>query len=38
MHVQHASDRVYKLVYFANGELCAGWQPGQQVLWRHAHG
>lgn len=34
MHERHASGRVYKLVYFSNGELCGGWQPGQDVLWR----
>jgi len=34
MHQRHASGRVYKLVYFANGELCGGWQPGHDVLWR----
>jgi len=34
MHARHASGRVYKLVYFANGELCGGWQPGRDVLWR----
>ena len=32
MHRRHASGDVYKLVYFANGELCAGWEPGHEVL------
>lgn len=32
MHRRHASGDVYKLVYFANGQLCAGWDPGQDVL------
>jgi hypothetical protein len=32
MHRRHAEGRVYKLVYFANGQLCAGWQPGQDLL------
>ena len=33
MQQKHASDRVYKLIYFANGELSADWQPGQRTLW-----
>ncbi|PZQ67177.1 MAG: hypothetical protein DI563_21950 [Variovorax paradoxus] len=32
MHRRHASGDVYKLVYFANGQLCAGWEPGHDVL------
>jgi len=32
MHRRHASGDVYKLVYFANGQLCAGWDPGHEVL------
>ncbi|WP_066269596.1 hypothetical protein [Hydrogenophaga palleronii] len=32
MHERHASGEVYKLVYFANGQLCAGWDPGHDVL------
>lgn len=32
MHQRHASGDVYKLVYFANGQLCAGWDPGHDVL------
>ncbi len=27
------SGRVYKLVFHANGHLCAGWQPDRHVLW-----
>lgn len=34
MHARHASDRVYKLIHFANGELAADWQPGRHALWR----
>ena len=32
MHERHASGDIYKLVYFANGQLCAGWEPGHDVL------
>ncbi|WP_225785052.1 hypothetical protein [Xenophilus sp. Marseille-Q4582] len=32
MHRRHASGDVYKLVYFANGQLCSGWEPGHEVL------
>lgn len=32
MHRQHDSGRVYKLVYHANGNLCAGWNPERHVL------
>ncbi|MET3496440.1 hypothetical protein [Variovorax boronicumulans] len=32
MHERHASGDVYKLVYFADGQLCAGWEPGHDVL------
>lgn len=38
MHDRHAEGRVYKLVYFANGQLCAGWQPGHDVLLDTRHG
>ena len=38
MHQQHDSGRIYKLVYFANGELCGGWEPGRHVLWKAPHG
>ena len=30
------SGRIYKLVFHANGHLCAGWQPDRHVLWRPA--
>ena len=30
---QEASGRVYKLVFHANGNLCAGWQPDRDILW-----
>lgn len=32
MHARHATGDVYKLVYFADGQLCAGWEPGHDVL------
>ena len=32
MHERHATGDIYKLVYFANGQLCAGWEPGHDVL------
>ncbi|MFM9928019.1 hypothetical protein VLK31_33965 [Variovorax sp. H27-G14] len=32
MHQRHASGDVYKLVYFPDGQLCAGWEPGHDVL------
>lgn len=32
MHRRHASGDIYKLVYFANGQLCSGWEPGHEVL------
>lgn len=38
MHHRHDDGRVYKLVYFANGELCSGWEPNRNVLWRASHG
>lgn len=34
MHRFHNSGRIYKLVMHANGNLCAGWDPEQHVLWR----
>jgi len=30
---EHASGRIYKLVFHANGNLCAGWNPETDVLW-----
>lgn len=38
MERQHASGDVYKLVFFANGKLCSGWQPDRNVLWDARHG
>jgi len=32
MHRQHASGNVYKLVFHANGNLCADWNPQRNVL------
>lgn len=34
MHRRHASGDIYKLVFHANGSLCAGWQPDRDVLWQ----
>lgn len=36
MHRHHDSGAVYKLVFHANGRLCAGWSPDRDVLWEHA--
>lgn len=33
MERRHASGDVYKLVFFADGRLCAGWQPDRDLLW-----
>jgi hypothetical protein len=32
MHARHATEDIYKLVYFPDGRLCAGWEPGRDVL------
>ena len=34
MHQRHDSGRLYKLVLFPNGNLCAGWDPDRNVLLR----
>lgn len=34
LHACEHTGLVYKLVFHANGHLCAGWQPDQHVLWR----
>ena len=33
LHAHEDSGRVYKLVFHANANLCAGWHPTQHVLW-----
>jgi hypothetical protein len=38
MHKKHQSGDIYKLVYFANGQLCAGWEPNRDILWQHENG
>lgn len=38
MHARHDSGRLYKLVWFANGELCGGWEPGRRVIWSASGG
>jgi hypothetical protein len=38
MHEQHNTGDIYKLVYFANGHLCAGWEPDRNILWRYSNG
>lgn len=32
MHEKHSTDAVYKLVYHANGNLCADWSPARNVI------
>ncbi len=32
MHERHATGDIYKLVCFPDGQLCAGWEPGHDVL------
>lgn len=36
MKARHHSDRVYKMIYHANGNLCADWDPETAVLLRTA--
>lgn len=38
MHRRHASGDIYKLVFHADGRLCAGWQPDRDILWDKTHG
>lgn len=38
MHARHASGAVYKLVFFPDGRLCAGWNPDEHVLWEAGDG
>lgn len=38
MHRRHASGDIYKLVFHADGRLCAGWQPDRDILWDKRHG
>ncbi len=33
MREHERRDAVYKLVFHANGNLCAGWQPARDILW-----
>lgn len=33
MNENHSSDIVHKLVFFANGNLCAGWEPDKEILY-----
>jgi hypothetical protein len=33
MREHELRDAVYKLVFHANGNLCAGWQPTRDILW-----
>lgn len=37
MREHEESGAIYKLVFHANGNLCSGWQPERDVLWR-GHG
>jgi len=34
MNTHHNSEIVYKLVFFPNGHLCAGWEPEKQILYK----
>lgn len=36
MKARHRSGVVHKLVFHANGNLCADWDPEREVLWRSA--
>jgi hypothetical protein len=38
MQARHDSGDIYKLVFFADGRLCAGWQPDRDLLWQARHG
>ena len=38
MHDLHGSGDVYKLVFHANGNLCAGWEPDRDLVWTPTHG
>ncbi len=34
MNSKHDSNRIYKLVFHANGNLCAGWSPDKHILYK----
>ena len=38
MNFKHASDKIYKLVFHANGNLCAGWAPDEHILFSNVKG
>jgi hypothetical protein len=38
MHDLHETGDVYKLVFHANGNLCAGWEPDRDIIWEPADG
>ena len=38
MQARHDSGDLYKLVFFANGRLCSGWQPDRDLVWEMPHG
>lgn len=38
MHGRHQTGDIYKLVFHANGNLCAGWEPDRDLVWRPADG
>ena len=33
MNEEHYSEVIHKLVFFANGNLCAGWQPDERIIY-----
>ena len=37
LHDKHDSGRIYKLVFHANGNLCADWNPDRHVLFSSCH-
>jgi hypothetical protein len=38
MHRRHETGDIYKLVFHANGNLCAGWEPDRDLIWSPTHG
>lgn len=38
LHEKHDTGQIYKLVFHANGNLCADWNPGRHILFPATHG
>lgn len=38
MRRRHDAGDIYKLVFYANGNLCAGWEPDRNIVWCPAYG